>query len=131
AEAKRKNYLTELKNIEQDIREISHDLNREKSAVINNFEVIFNNLLEEQEVSHPAKVSYSISKNIQWEKISNNIKINIYRITQEALQNINKYASANTILITVVDAAEYIRLTIKDDGVGFDIVKKSKGIGLQ
>jgi hypothetical protein len=30
-------YLSELKNIEQDIREISHDLNREKSELINNF----------------------------------------------------------------------------------------------
>jgi hypothetical protein len=27
----------QLKNIEQDIREISHDLNREKSELINNF----------------------------------------------------------------------------------------------
>jgi hypothetical protein len=29
--------LIRLKNIEQDIREISHDLNREKSELINNF----------------------------------------------------------------------------------------------
>ena len=32
---KRNNYLLELKNIEQDIREISHDLSREKSELIN------------------------------------------------------------------------------------------------
>jgi hypothetical protein len=31
-----------LKNIEQDIREISHDLNREKSELINNFVAIVN-----------------------------------------------------------------------------------------
>jgi hypothetical protein len=30
----RNSYLSELKNIEQDIREISHDLNREKSELI-------------------------------------------------------------------------------------------------
>jgi hypothetical protein len=44
----RNSYLSELKNIEQDIREISHDLNREKSELINNFVAIVDNLLEEQ-----------------------------------------------------------------------------------
>jgi hypothetical protein len=38
---------SELKNIEQDIREISHDLNREKS-IINNFVAIVDNLFEER-----------------------------------------------------------------------------------
>jgi hypothetical protein len=42
-------YLSELKNIEQDIREISHDLNREKSELINNFVAIVDNLFEEKE----------------------------------------------------------------------------------
>jgi uncharacterized protein YaaN involved in tellurite resistance len=41
-------YLSELKNIEQDIREISHDLNRKKSELINNFVAIVDNLFEEQ-----------------------------------------------------------------------------------
>lgn len=45
---KRNNYLLELKNIEQDIREISHDLSREKSELINNFVAILNNLFEDQ-----------------------------------------------------------------------------------
>ena len=35
ASIQRNSYLAELKNIEQDIREISHDLNREKSELIN------------------------------------------------------------------------------------------------
>jgi uncharacterized protein YaaN involved in tellurite resistance len=39
--------LIELKNIEQDIREISHDLNREKSELINNVAIV-DNLFEEQ-----------------------------------------------------------------------------------
>lgn len=48
------NYLAELKNIEQDIREISHDLNREKYVLINNFVAIVSNLLEEQANSFEA-----------------------------------------------------------------------------
>ena len=41
---KRFGYLNELKKIEQDIREISHDINREKEVLINNFISIVNNL---------------------------------------------------------------------------------------
>ena len=131
AESKRNNYLTELKNIEQDIREISHDLSREKSALINNFVAIFNNLLEEQAAAHSSKVISNISEDIKWDKINNNLKINIYRITQEALQNINKYAKADRITINISTLANSIQLSIVDNGIGFDIVKKSKGIGMQ
>jgi uncharacterized membrane protein YqgA involved in biofilm formation len=45
-----------LKNIEQDIREISHDLNREKSELINNFVAISLIILEEQRKTFPAKL---------------------------------------------------------------------------
>lgn len=131
AEIKRRNYLTELKNIEQDIREISHDLSREKSALINNFVAIFTNLVEEQSSSYSAKVHSNISDSIKWDQISNNLKINIYRITQEALQNINKYANANTININLITYENSIELVIADDGIGFDTIKKSKGIGIQ
>jgi hypothetical protein len=48
AVSQRSGYLSELKNIEQDIREISHDLNRKKSELINNFVAIVDNLFEEQ-----------------------------------------------------------------------------------
>ena len=131
AESKRKNYLSELKNIEQDIREISHDLNREKSALINNFVAIFNNLIEEQGSLYEPKVHCNISQNIPWDHIANSLKINIYRITQEALQNINKYADASTIAISILEIKDSLQLSISDDGNGFDVQKKSRGIGLQ
>ncbi len=131
AEIKRNNYLSELKSIEQDIREISHDLNREKSALINNFVAIFNNLIEQQSSSYTPKITCFISSEIPWDKISNNLKINMYRITQEALQNINKYANASEIDVKITESENVIDLSISDNGIGFDIIKKSKGIGLQ
>ena len=57
---KRLNYLTELKNIEQDIREISHNLNREKSELINNFVAIVTNLFEEQKKTYKSKFTFNI-----------------------------------------------------------------------
>lgn len=131
AASKRNEYLTELKNIEQDIREISHDLNREKHALISNFLAILNNLLEEQRSSFEPEVTVNIDDSIQWDELENTAKINLYRIIQECLQNINKYASAKNINLSIKKLANDLSLTIADDGVGFSTNTKKKGIGLQ
>jgi signal transduction histidine kinase len=131
APQKRQELLNELKTIEQDIREISHDLNREKSVLINNFVSIVHNLLEDQKTLHEAHVDYHIDTQIDWDKIGNAIKINLYRILQEGLQNINKYANAKNIEVDISADTENVYLKIKDDGIGFDVNKKSKGIGMQ
>ncbi|SCY58408.1 Signal transduction histidine kinase [Flavobacterium caeni] len=125
------NYLNELKNIEQDIREISHDLNREKHALINNFLAIVNNLLEEQKSSHSPGIEWTIDEKIKWDNIDNALKINIFRILQESLQNINKYANAENIFVKIGKNYEKMELEITDDGIGFDVSIKKKGIGLQ
>ena len=128
----RNHYISELKNIEQDIREISHELSREKFALINNFVAILTNLLEEQNnLTEHTELKYKIDSSINWDKIKNDIKINIYRIVQESLQNVNKYASAKNVSVNLIKDADNIHLTILDDGIGFDVAKKSKGIGLQ
>ncbi|MFZ4679091.1 MAG: ATP-binding protein [Flavobacterium sp.] len=131
APQKRTELLNELKTIEQDIREISHDLNREKLVLINNFVSIVHNLLEEQKSSHEAEVTYNIDTSINWDKVGNAIKINMYRILQEGLQNINKYAVAKHIKVEISGDSESVFLKIQDDGIGFDVNKKSKGIGMQ
>ena len=131
APQKRNELLNELKTIEQDIREISHDLNREKLVLINNFVSIVHNLLEEQKSLHAAEVTYHIDTIINWDKIGNAIKINMYRILQEGLQNINKYAGAKNITVEISGDSENVFLKIQDDGIGFDVNKKSKGIGMQ
>ena len=131
AATKRAELLNELKIIEQDIREISHDLNREKLVLINNFVSIVHNLLEEQKSFHDSEVIYHIDPSINWDKIENAIKINMYRILQEGLQNINKYATAKNITIEITGTTENVAFLLKDDGIGFDVNKKSKGIGMQ
>jgi len=129
--ANRYNYLNELKNIEQDIREISHDLNREKHVLINNFVAIVHNLLEEQKTSFESDITFSIDESIKWDLIDNTTKINLYRILQESLQNINKYASAKNIRVDFKKDIDNIVLKIVDDGIGFDVNTRKKGIGLQ
>ncbi|WP_281323132.1 sensor histidine kinase [Flavobacterium aestivum] len=128
---KRLNYLTELKNIEQDIREISHNLNREKSELINNFVAIVTNLFEEQKKTYQSEFTFQIDTTIKWDLIDNAVKINLYRILQESLQNCNKYANATAINVDIIEENNDLIVKIIDDGIGFNVTKAKKGIGLQ
>lgn len=131
AKKERLEYLNELQLIEQDLREISHELSRETSLLINNFVAIINSLIEQQAKVNNANIKVIIGENIDWDKISNIIKINLYRILQEALQNINKHAGAKNVLVHFrKDTEENLLFNIEDDGKGFDTnIKKNKGIG--
>jgi PAS domain S-box-containing protein len=55
----------------------------------------------------------------------------LYRITQEHLTNIIKHAAAANVTIAISVKANTLRLQIADDGRGFDLRQKRKGIGLQ
>jgi len=61
---------------------------------------------------------------------------NLYRISQEALTNIGKYAEAEHVSFAVKENEGYITLIIEDDGKGFDVNKvrsshsPEKGLGL-
>jgi signal transduction histidine kinase len=53
----------------------------------------------------------------------------IYRVVQEALHNIVQHAGARRVKVTVRQEREQLRLTIQDDGAGFD-AGREKGMGL-
>lgn len=54
----------------------------------------------------------------------------IYRILQESLTNICKYASATEVKIEVLSSATKVILIVQDNGEGFDIDKNTTGFGL-
>ncbi len=131
AVASRVVFIDELKTLEQEIREISHDLNSEKTAVFNNFVVMVTNFFETQKTVCTAAITFAIDPKIEWNWVDNMAKINFYRILQEAFQNINKHANAHNVSATFIKVNDLIQLDIKDDGVGFNYARKKKGIGLQ
>lgn len=59
------------------------------------------------------------------------ICLNLYRITQEALNNIVKHAKATHVDIQLIELDTHINLSIEDNGIGFDVLKPWNGIGLQ
>lgn len=60
-------------------------------------------------------------------------EVALYRIAQEALTNIERYAAATEVHITLCREPEGVRFTIADNGRGFDInqLKQTEGIGLR
>ena len=52
----------------------------------------------------------------------------LYRITQEAINNIIKYSKAKNVDIDVRKVDQNLILEINDDGIGFDTEKASNGI---
>ncbi|SMG39471.1 Histidine kinase [Marivirga sericea] len=57
------------------------------------------------------------------------IKINIYRIVQEALSNIQKHSKAKNVSIQLYKQSTEVRLSIEDDGKGFDLEKAKRDSG--
>ena len=127
---KRMFFIEELKGIEQEIREISHDLSSEKTAVFNNFVAMVTQFIENQKSVCKAEIEFILDDNINWNEQENMLKINFYRILQECFQNINKHANATQVFIKFEKSKTSIILNVHDNGTGFDFLKKKKGIGL-
>ena len=49
------------------------------------------------------------------------VEQNLYRIAQEALENIVRHARAKTISLRLIETANDLQLAIVDDGIGFDL----------
>jgi two-component system, NarL family, sensor histidine kinase UhpB len=54
----------------------------------------------------------------------------LYRVTQEALTNIARHASANRVDIDIIRRNGSITLAVTDDGAGFDYATEERGLGL-
>ena len=70
------------------------------------------------------------------EDVSELNSIAVYRITQEAFNNISKYAHATQVAVRLsryednITGAKYLSLIVEDNGDGFDPTQKSDGIGV-
>ena len=62
--------------------------------------------------------------------IDEDLKLNIYRIVQEQVNNILKYADASQATISINENNGNVYLSIIDNGKGFDPLLKRKGIGI-
>ncbi|MEY2505065.1 MAG: two-component system, chemotaxis family, CheB/CheR fusion protein [Verrucomicrobiota bacterium] len=56
--------------------------------------------------------------------------LHLYRVAQEAVTNAVKHSGAKNVLIHLDRNAEHICVSVQDDGKGFTVRKRGKGLGL-
>jgi PAS domain S-box-containing protein len=62
--------------------------------------------------------------------LTQEIKIDFFRICQESLSNVMNHAEANSVKISINDMGNTIRLSVTDDGKGFEVKKQLKISGI-
>jgi two-component system, NarL family, sensor kinase len=63
-------------------------------------------------------------------ELDQEVAVNLFRISQEIINNISKHAEATFVKVVVKHTAKNISLTFEDNGKGFDPMKVRKGAGL-
>ncbi|WP_106793940.1 tetratricopeptide repeat protein [Aquimarina sp. Aq78] len=144
-----------LAAIKLDLSKLSNNSNHELQKVIQNVDGTYN---EVRALSHdliPPKILKSSFEKLIKDYLSNlsktcsfiinndfypssrfnqlltdKIKIELYRITQELMNNIIKHAHADQVNLQFTILDKRIKFIIEDNGVGFDTESISKGIGL-
>lgn len=123
-------FIDDIQSVEKEIRQIAHDLNQNLFDDNVTFISIVENLFTMIKSHSDIEFILQVDERIDWDVINNNIKINIYRIIQETLQNIDKYAQASKVNLTMNKIENEIQITIADNGIGFKPDVSKKGIGL-
>jgi len=124
-------YMEEMQGAEQEIRALSHALKDDELSARKDFPLLLNELLIEQARLGGFNHKFVQDPDIAWDRIPDKIKINLYRISQEALHNVIKYASCQSVEVSIRREDQQVRLRIADDGIGFILKKRSRGIGLK
>jgi len=62
-----------------------------------------------------------ITVNLEPAELDETIQLTIYRLVQEALTNISKYAEAHNVEINLLSYKDHVTVSVRDDGKGFDL----------
>ncbi|RYG00897.1 MAG: PAS domain-containing sensor histidine kinase, partial [Chitinophagaceae bacterium] len=77
------------------------------------------------------KYSFHTNWNMDEDRLPENLKLTIFRIIQEQLNNIFKHARAKKIDASITMNNDRLVLKMRDDGRGFDPAVNGKGVGLK
>lgn len=116
----------------QSIRQIIYDL---RPTTLDSLGLIptLEKYLERFATQQKVKVEF---KSDLKQRLPEKIETAVFRLTQEALNNIAKYAQAKNVTVNINQEKNVLAVSIKDDGIGFDLnevqkrASQSSGFGL-
>ena len=123
--------LSEMKqcsdNLVEDVRRISNDL---MPAQLTQFGIIPALRQHCDEVSRYSGIEVTFDSTGNFDSMRRKTKTYLFRIVQEALNNMAKHAKSRSAVVEIVKTREHYFLSISDEGKGFDTEKPSPGNGL-
>lgn len=111
------NALESLQNGVSETRHIAHRImpkSIQDFGLVETLEYMINNL------NNTKHSKFSFYHNFDQDAISDDIATSLYRICQEATNNILKYANASEVEIQLIHHQKSLILSIDDNGIGFD-----------
>ncbi len=111
-----------------EVRQLSHQLHPSQLNSISLIRAI-HVLIKQVRVKKVPEFKMAIG--IEDKQIAEDKKIHLYRIVQEALNNLIKHADASHCYISLAEVNNVIQLSIRDDGCGFCVGKVPRyGLGM-
>ncbi|HLP65583.1 tetratricopeptide repeat-containing sensor histidine kinase [Flavobacterium sp.] len=92
---------------------------------------IFNFIEKAKSAKEEVLFRFHVDHQLNDKKFTSLVGINVYRTIQEAINNAMKYAEATAITVEVQKINNQIKITIQDDGKGFDLDSADLGNGIQ
>lgn len=131
----------ELLSLRNSFEEKTEVTNNKIDAIINDIRIISRNLHPvmfdkiglkasiDQLVERTQSVNdFMVTADVEYSSsLSNSDELQLYRIIQEALSNIIKYANAVAAKITIQEKNDILFVEIKDNGKGFNVAEKLNG----
>src|SRR4029434_7500974 len=117
----------EIANLAADIQAVSHRLHPAKLEFLG---------LEKAAASFCEEMSnrHDLTIEVHFENIPTvlprDISLSLYRVLQEALQNVVKHSASRHVYVSLKGQIDTINLTVEDSGAGFDPEETMRGRGL-
>ncbi len=122
--------LVKLQNACEEVRNISMNL---RPSMLDDLGLLaaIKWLVREFRKLYP-DIDFDLSFEVNESDVPLQLKIVIFRVIQESLNNMGKHAQANKVKIELSARNKNISLVIKDDGQGFELgeIHRGEGIGL-
>ncbi len=106
-----------LDKIEEQLRRLSHEL---RPAILDDLGLLPSLQYLAEGISRRTKLIVTIDAT-HWSRCPAPLEAALYRIVQEALNNISRHAQATHAWVSLTQDARLIRCSVRDDGIGFDV----------
>jgi len=107
-------------HLTEDLRRITLDL---RPAVLDNLGLVPAVRWLAEKLAREDKITAKVSMTGVEKKLSSESEVIVFRIIQEALNNVQRHSKATEVMINLLYAPDSLEVVVKDDGLGFHINK--------